>query len=205
MTNGLLRALEFHHQRLDGGSVAVEQHLAFHRRQNLRQADLELVLEIRQHQDRKDQKDQALADERRDDHEHRHRGMVPAVVGAITGVRHGFRGPLQALHERARVALEMVHPKHVERAQDEHGQGQQRQQREQPAGRAPCLVLHAELLVDSGKLRYFRREVRHTPEGPGQQRQFRVRAGPRSRGPAGSRPSCHAGNPAACAPGRCSP
>ncbi len=130
--------------------MSVEQHLAFHGRQDLLQANLELVLEVGQHQHREDQEDQALTDEGRDDHEHRHHRMVPAVVRAVAGVGHGLGGPLQALHEGARAALQMVHAQHVEGTQDDHAQGQQGQQRQQPAGRAPCLLLHAEGLGDSG-------------------------------------------------------
>ena len=152
---GAVGALELRQQRLDRRAVAVEQHLALHGRQHVLQADLELVLEERQHQERKDQEHQELPDERRDDHVRRHHRMVPAVVGAVTGVGHGFRRPLQALQERARLPLQVVHAQHVERAQQQHGHRQQGQQGQEASRGAFGRMFHGPLFVSSTRQRCF--------------------------------------------------
>ena len=138
---------EFVQQCFDGRAVAVEQHHALHRRQLVRQLGFELLLEVRQHEDREDQKHQELAHELADDDEQRHPRVVPAVVAAVAGGGERFAGPLQALHQRARHAFQVRHAQRVERAHEQHGGGQHGQQHQQAPGGALQAAEHDDRLL----------------------------------------------------------
>jgi hypothetical protein len=125
---------EFIQQGLDRRAISVEQHHARHRRQHVRQPRLELLLEVRQHEDREDQEHQELAHELPQDDEERHGRVVPAAVAAITGGGERLGRPLQTLHEGPRCAFQVGHAQHVQGAQDHHRGRQHGQQCQQAPG-----------------------------------------------------------------------
>ena len=128
-------AVEFLQQGFDGRSMAIEEHFAGHGRQHVLQANYKLLFEVGQYHHREYQEDQKLTDERRNDDEHGHERMVPAIVGALARVGNCFRRPLDALQKGARTGFQMLHAEHVDRAQSKHGRWQQDQQRQEVSGR----------------------------------------------------------------------
>ncbi len=126
-----LQPLEFLQQRIQGRTVAVKQHLLRHRRQGVRQPQLEPLLNVGQHVDRKHQHQKKHPHKLGEDDQQNHGRVFPGRVSPVAGGGQGLGRPFQAGPIVDGLTFQISRTEHVnERKNDDGGRhaDQQRQQ-----------------------------------------------------------------------------
>jgi hypothetical protein len=99
------------------------------------QPDLESFLKIGEKEDRENQEHEKLSHELAKDDKQRHDRVSPVVVSPVARGCERFGCPLDTFEESSRRSLQVLHAKHIDGAEQDHGGRKHCKQCQQALGR----------------------------------------------------------------------